>query len=201
MDNVLLQKFSNSPYQSNILLRDGIGYQDVYSSQNYGTFYTIYMKFNCSINKNIVNLTDIKFKIVNYKGTINLGIKTADYHINEKTGEVQFNITVQALRRRKKSKVITCELNLNEIGSSLVINRILIPMKGFKSDRNPNSYNATIFDEEFYYRDGPENPDSRELQGGMNRAEDSEANTLENINPQSPKGWRRCYTIRNRIIL
>ena len=50
-------------------------YQLIYSSQNYGTFYSVYGKFEVKNN----TLISIDFRLINFKGVLNLGIKNVTY--------------------------------------------------------------------------------------------------------------------------
>ena len=52
--------------------------QFIYGSQLYGTVFAVYAKFNCSIEGNEATLNSIDFKLINYKGCVNLGF-TGDW--------------------------------------------------------------------------------------------------------------------------
>jgi len=147
-------------------------YQFVYASQSYGTFYGVYAQF--IVNKDI--LIGAKFKLVNYKGILNIGLKSVSYigiadqdiiYEEEEEEEdkiktrtsinvpcLNFSIKVQAFIKNKERITDKINCNLNDLKKDrnkeyyISVERTLIPFK----------HNDFLFDTEFRYRDGLRNP-------------------------------------------
>ena len=150
-------------YQGSVVLQNDLGLQEVYSSQNYGTFYSIYLSLECSPNpkdKNVINLTNIRFTIVNYKGILNLGIVDVKYKPKDPKGYIEFKINVRAMERNRDFPLIkgngepkVISINRNKV-KNIRITRKLLKMNEFNPYLSPNHPNNAVFDNEFYYRDG-----------------------------------------------
>jgi len=122
--------------------------QLIFASQSYGTFYTIYAKIKTSaIGKGERKIDEIKLKIQNYKGILDLGLEKAEY--NDATGQI--DLFVKALGNTKEE--ITCE-NLSNLdiknGADIVFLRHLQFL--------PKENNDGIYEIEGYYRDGDHQP-------------------------------------------
>mgnify|MGYP001159516501 FL=1 len=118
--------------------------QLIYASQSYGTFYAIYANIKTSAaSTGERQIDEIKLRILNYKGVINLSLEKAEY--NASTGTI--DLFVKALGNT--SKEILCK-KLNKLRKKdqekLVFVRHLIHL--------PNAHNNGIFEVEKYYRDG-----------------------------------------------
>ena len=149
-------------YQGTISLKNNMGYQEVYSSQNYGTFYSLYMRFNFDQeNSNSENdwvFSNIEFQLINYKGVINLGIQ---------------EVAVEGLHGTRKIPVTkpanTISVDVSKL-TKITIQRTLMQMTAFNQDKNPNHEDNLVFDNEFFYRDGLEfdkDENDRKKWGGM----------------------------------
>lgn len=158
-------------------------YHLLYGSQLYNTLFAIYGKFIFDLDATgaICYLQRIDFKLVNYKGTVNIGFAKEDILSNE--AEDQLYVFVQGLRRKTIHGYAFKKPMEIERGNRcpLVINRILNPLKGETFDvDNVASRRITsrdyemldmddgekVFDNEFKYRDGLGYLD-RPLQPGM----------------------------------
>lgn len=153
---------STLDYQGSIVLQNNQGLQEIYSSQNYGTFYSIYLTFECRPNpkdKKLVDMTNIKFSIVNYKGLLNIGIVRAEDELKK---DLEFKIDVRAMERNRDFPLIDGKGDPKTISfdpkkvKNIIINRRLLKMTDFNPNLSPNHPNNTVFDDEFYYRDGLE---------------------------------------------
>lgn len=148
------------------ILDDDDRYQAVYSSQNYETFYELYAKpiFDGDY------LTDIKFRIVNYKGPVDIGFVDLEQTKNElkyskKDKTLRLSLLVKGLPLKSN---ITKTLALkNKIHKDSIkrfnVYRTLIPMTGVG---DTNAMYLGVFDNEFFYRSGLGKPVERELKPG-----------------------------------
>lgn len=180
----------NHNYHTTVLFRNDLGYQEVYSSQNYGTFYSVYLNFNVETdpdNEDLIILTEIEFKLINYKGVVNLGISDVEYVISE-NNEPKFIIHVQAMVGRRVFPYGDQEIDLSQLDKTLIIERTLLKLPNFDANESPNDNSILVFDDEFYYRDGPNVPRAKLPQAGM-------------IGAPAQSGSLRCYSTINRIIL
>jgi len=194
MDNI-------KDYQGTIFLKNNLGLQEIYSSQNYGTFYSIYMSFDCERNicedSKIVTLKNLQFKIVNYKGLINLGIVNIIPKPKSSDKEYVFEIEVEgAVSRRsynlskEKPMYSTIEIDLDKF-KHIIIQRTLLKMSSFNENINPNDPQNLIFDDEFFYRDGlkfdiKDEEYVRPKRGGMDGS-------------GSNSSGKRCFTVAHKI--
>ena len=176
-------------YLSSIIFKSGLGYQEVYSSQNYGTFYSVYISFDCKPgeNENEIILYNVKFEIINYKGVVNLGIKDVKFEINQKK-QPQFKVMVEALHGKRVFEYGEETIDLGKVEPILAIERLLLKMSNFDENQSPNDNSVQAFDNEYYYRDGISKPEPRTARAGM----EGYSGTIS---------WKRCYKTYNRIIL
>ncbi len=141
-----------------INLKDKVNYQVVYSSQVYGTFFSIYSKFDAELNEttNEFLINKIDFKLINYKGILNMGItnvKGPNHYQDELdqagiTNLKLFNIEVRALKPQ--------EYPFTEGGFTMKSDDTMFIQRTLRrlddTDRPIND--DGIFDEEFYFREG-----------------------------------------------
>ena len=154
-------------FSSNVFLNEQNNdrYQLVYSSQLYGTFFSVYGKFTVSNN----TLKAVKLKLINYKGVLNLNLTDFVIADSFKSVEVQdlmknnkevtldclqIGIKVKAFSEEKNMEQ-TCNIPLPEESGThyLEVSRTLIEM-------DPNHF---VFDEEFKWRDGYNNAIDKDL--------------------------------------
>jgi len=198
-------------YKSSLILKNNMGFQEIYTSQNYGTFYGVYLSMKCKSDPKhpeIIEISNLTFELINYKGLFNLGIVDIDYSFekeevkNEKQEVIssreylKFSIDVRAMQRKRKFYLIdesgspvVISINTKKIKDAL-ISRNLLPMQEFNTNLNPNDPDNTIFDNEFYYRDGLEFPvkDRQRLNwDGMNGVGGSSSG-------------KRCYQVEIRLL-
>lgn len=142
-------------------------YQHLYSGQQYGTFFAIYGQFEttCDIEKNTFSMTNAQFMLMNYKGVVNLGIKTI------KKPSIKSRSVVSINGNSKTVKCLQFELDLVGLSSSMKVRKtpkfslknILVTdidylliepsLKPLTKGVNP-MYSDTLFDTENYYRNG-----------------------------------------------
>ncbi len=151
-------------YQSTITFKNDLGLQEVYSSQNYGTFYSVYLSLESKPGSkpNQIEISNIHFKIVNYKGIINMGIVKVGVRKDETEGYLEFEVQVRAMERNREFPLVEPNGDPMEIKidrskiNRVIITRLLLPMStnDFNPALGPNHVNNAVFDDEFYYRDG-----------------------------------------------
>ncbi|MEQ9423917.1 MAG: hypothetical protein RJQ09_05835 [Cyclobacteriaceae bacterium] len=149
-----------------INLRDNDNYQVAYSSQVYGTFFSVYARFNKDENVNEDDLEEgqfaiasIDFKVINYRGLLDVGITAIkgpgvfaaalnDDHVK------LFNIEVQAgLSNEKHEYNLPTDGLLMKKGEIMFIQRTLKRLHD-RPDRDDRPLSAGIFDSEYFYREG-----------------------------------------------
>lgn len=144
-------------YIGNLNLANQEDYQAIYASQLYGTFFSVFGKFTCqSVGKDEYTLDKIEFKIINYKGVINLGISNVRgiFDITDTNGN-QFkamNIEIQGLNGNE-------EFELDCSGVVLKKNELFITERTLIKMHSGTALNNGVFDDEFYYREGVANAD------------------------------------------
>ena len=168
-------------YKGNLILKSDLNWQEVYSSQNYGTFYSIYMKFDAredDDNAQVVTLSNIRFSIINYKGVLNIGIDNVTVKEDPDNGVIVFMVDVRALESTREMALYDDDNNMRDVVvdrdviNNIVISRQLQRMRQnfFDPSKNPNDESNLVFDDEFYYRDGLEfdqDKNDRKEWGGM----------------------------------
>lgn len=123
--------------------------QFMYASQLYGTFFCVYGIFEASDSGTDKKKIDkITLNVLNYKGTINVGLIDSFYDKNEET------IVLNVKGMSDPSKIIEVDFRGNEVmlanGEELKLYRYLYRLSSAKAD--PDKHFA--FDTEYYGRDG-----------------------------------------------
>lgn len=134
-------------------------YQSIFSSQNYETFYQIYCKLNFKKIRGADYIKSMEFKIVNYKGPLNLGFAKTTIETDQvdyKEGFVGIKLVVRGMSN--KDTIVynipdTLKIKKKDV-TRLNVYRILMPLN---TDMQSSSLQG-IFDSEFYYRSGMHDP-------------------------------------------
>lgn len=197
-------------YINTVIISKEEGWREIYSSQNYGTFYAVYINFEASIEESsnpLITLKNIQFKIVNYKGILNLGIENAKVFRPVGKNYLEIHVTLQAMNAKRLFKFNEeVSFKKNEI-PALEIKRELIPMRGFQPDLSPNDENVLVFDNEYYYRDSTDLPERRPDRHGRSTENGSIniplASKLENLSMDhlnaAKKNGVRCWQQQFKI--
>ncbi len=125
-------------------------FQFLVASQLYGTFFGIYGQFIGKCNNGKATVEKIVFRIINYKGIVNLGI--ADIKFKPASKKIKFIITLRGLGSIVQNVTFKPDpgpLILNQ-KNEIVIERQLQSFIG----SNDEIFSSGTFDEEFYFRDG-----------------------------------------------
>ncbi|NVJ63442.1 MAG: hypothetical protein HWD84_04345 [Flavobacteriaceae bacterium] len=128
-------------------------YQAIYASQLYGTFFSVFAKFTCqNIQSDHYIIEKIDFKLINYKGVVNLGISNVqgvfDVIDDEGNQRKLVNLEVQGLNSND-------EFEFNCSGLSLPKNDLFILQRTLKPMHNHGSaIDNSVFDDEYFYREG-----------------------------------------------
>ena len=147
----------------NIEIRDSSRYQFLYASQNYGTFYCIFAKITLKSNK---YLDTIKFKLINYKGLVNMGFfgtEGEEITVEINNNELQIKIIVGGLKKDNETTFTVSsglKLDISNI-KYIVFNRLLRKL------HEHGCANGLVFDDEFFYRSGIMPPEPRLYRKGM----------------------------------
>jgi len=149
-------------YTGSYVISNNNRFQSIYSSQNYGSFYEMYIKANFYEKSESDLIKSFEFRIINYKGPLNVGFA----NIVEQKDEMLFNngdnVGVIGLRI-----IVSGRNNTNEMiyevprawgltkhnAKQLNIYRMLIPLDGLEINSNEQK---EVFDTEFYERNGLE---------------------------------------------
>ncbi len=126
-------------------------FQLLIASQLYGTFFGVYGKFIAQCNKGKATVSEVVFRIINYKGIINLGI--ADIDFKKIQGRFTFTITLKGLGPIVQSVSFipsTGPLILDH-DTEIIVRRELKP---FLDNPKEEIFTSGTFEEEFYFRDG-----------------------------------------------
>lgn len=148
---------------ASVNFNDNENFQAVYSSQLYGTFFMIYARFETDYDEDdkAYQLKKAELFLANYKGTINLGIVQAEFFLDKKSKEAGFKIEVQALYESKPKDLIVNNIDekfkFYRGNSNLHIVRKTKRMHqvGKLSANKAPAIKNGIFDDEFFYREGP----------------------------------------------
>lgn len=146
-------------YTGSYLIAENDRYQSVYSSQNYGCFYEIYVKADFVEEKDTDSLVNqLEFRIINYKGLLNVGFANItqqkdELYFNEKEGVLGVRFVLQGKQSNNSMLVkIPREWNLRKTNlNRLSIFRLLIPLEGLELKTTAPQ---EMFDVEFYERNG-----------------------------------------------
>ena len=145
-------------------------FQFIYGSQLYGTSFAVYANFKHEPNPEGegVLITQIDYKLINYKGIINLGFWGDNVPYIPAGNASNFMFNVKGLHVNPELSV-SYESAVNKKGSDakpkvilkdksvVVYNRTLVPQNVFEeaaAGMTGKSQGQTFFDEEFVYRDG-----------------------------------------------
>jgi len=111
-------------FTGNIFIDDSSRFQFLYASQNYGTIYAIYAKFNIEEKNEEINLKYVELILINYKGLIQMGFLDGK--------KIDIKTTFDTIQPINYSNKIKFEDN--------VLNKMLTPVKGFSK----NNYTCFI---------------------------------------------------------
>ena len=145
-------------YSTNVKLNDNSRMQFMYASQNYETFYCIFGKFHIIENK----ISKIDFELINYKGKVNLGFLgsssiDSEIFIKRENKNLLIGFPVKASTGNNKSEIKSHNFWDNKEISIVGITRIYV-FRGLICMNSDNEQFHQLFDSEFYYRDGIEEP-------------------------------------------
>lgn len=136
----------------NVNLSNPKDYQSIYASQLYGTFFAVYGKFtveDTDPSDGIYKLLNLRLKILNYKGIINLGIIQAILRPvkdeEDKTLGWRLILELQALGGRTDCDVQCGSYEFTKGKSFISVDRRLKKLA---------SIGGHVFDAEFGYREG-----------------------------------------------
>ena len=165
-------------YSGNIVLSDATNgqYQNIYASQNYGTFFGVFAKF--TFQKSTNKITTLTLKMINYKGTLNL--EFIDYEIiqtemQNKQTQITLALKMKAsLRSSGKDEIEIKKADLVKL--KVKSNDLFLVSKSFHALNGDSQYDVDrrqkedplkpsthpplapfvngVFDNEFYYRNG-----------------------------------------------
>lgn len=151
-----LKDAREATYYTSIVLSDGRSndFQLVYASQVYGTFFGIYARFDFARQSERLKLNKITFRIINYKGQINIGIDAVGLPPYKQKDPKNLNITFHLKGYMPALQDYECDFTKDEIyledGSQITFKRT---MRNF-TERPDDTFNMGAFDDEFYFRDG-----------------------------------------------
>lgn len=133
-------------------------YHFVYASQLYGTLFAVYANFSGSNNGSSFTVDTITLRLLNYKGVINIGF-TGDVHVQNDT--IDFGVIGASTKDELVIKLSTPMVVGQGRQSPLTFNRILHPLADFNAYQSSSvgalpyaPPTTTLFDSEFYERDG-----------------------------------------------
>lgn len=170
----------NFDYTGNIILNEKYNNrrQSLYASQSYGTFYSLFGKFEVKdFSTNSTKLKSLNLELINYKGLLNMEI--AGYKLDSKVLEgdkkvIILTVLIQAATVKraetvfhiKESDLSSLEINQEDI---FLVRRELLSIYGESKEQldrrvrqNRSGENEPlwqpllggIFDNEFFYRNG-----------------------------------------------
>jgi hypothetical protein len=151
-----LDSARRATYYTTIVLREGRSgdFQLVFASQVYGTFFGIYAKLDFTKLSGRLKLNKITFRIINYKGQINIGIDSVDAPLYHPEDHRKLNIIFHLKGYMPPLQDYECDFTQDEIyledGSEITFKR---NMRDFVADTN-HLFEDGAFDSEFYFRDG-----------------------------------------------
>ncbi|QMU64894.1 MAG: hypothetical protein GKR88_11725 [Flavobacteriaceae bacterium] len=152
---------TSANFSGSYMLQENDRYQILYASQNYGTFYSVYSKF---FFKNDY-LEKIEFKIINYKGLVNIGFLDCKNGCIRsdltKNGTLKIDLPVKGMAQ--KSTILykpNAKIHIDSL-QNIFVQRHLVKLNT-KGERT----NKGVFDTEYYYRSG-NFTDSRKIRPGM----------------------------------
>jgi hypothetical protein len=186
VDSLIAEDFninSNDPLIGSFVIKNGKNKEEkhpfmaVYSSQNYGTFYQVYCRPVFDESKQEF-LKFLEFKIVNYKGPINLGLEhknkfEVDY---DGSGTLGVKLAVKANGPNQLVRINVRNWNIQKEGlKALNIYRVLSKMYSGNIAIQRNR----MFDSEFYTRSGLGVPIKKKLVPGLEGYENDESDIIK----------------------
>lgn len=164
-------------YTQYVNLKNVQSFQSVYASQVYGTFFTVNARFHTDENhpevlanpdKDLYFITKIDFRVINYKGILNIGLQDVEppsnfmSQVNEVIPSSQensvkaFKLVTRAMGgfdgEGSEQPKLDFPLDMNMLvnpGDTLYFRRVQKHLHSDESDEHNG-----IFDDEFWYRDG-----------------------------------------------
>jgi len=141
-------------YLGYVNLSDHDNYQSVYGSQLYGTFFSLFARFQADKLENDHDgksylLNQIDFKLINYKGITNIGLNEVS-SISHENNALNLEVQIRALESKSEISLKNLNLKLSK-NDRLIVNRKLL-----KLHPSGQALENGIFDEEFYFREGPQ---------------------------------------------
>lgn len=142
---------------------DNSRYQAIYASQQYGTFYGLFGKFDIEKRGKRTLLHGIDLKLINYKGILNMSIETGpdSVALDEEARETVRDIPVILLKVEVRAKIqdpnydsslrLLKPIEVKKGTFFSVISEVL-PISGHKDTKVP--FVDGVFDNEFFFRDG-----------------------------------------------
>jgi hypothetical protein len=162
------------------------------ASQVYGTFFGIYARFELLKMGNRNKLNQIHFRIINYKGLINIGIDKVKLPPNSGRDPNKISINFILKGYMKPVQDCICDLVDENIflanGTEITFTRIMSEFVANADDH----FNEGAFDEEFYFRDG-----LFPISAPVSRLEDE----IEAQSTSGPKLGKRCPITLIRIVI
>jgi hypothetical protein len=144
-------------YTTVVLAGDKAGdCQFLLASQVYSTFFGVYGKFEVENGGTQTNLKKIDFRLINYKGLINIGIDHITHTYDSPNKELQFVLHLKGLMPLFQDFPYPFPDNGIVLSSD---DKITFERKLKTFIQNPEGINEEVFtsgafDEEFYFRDG-----------------------------------------------
>ncbi|WP_430967327.1 hypothetical protein [Spongiimicrobium sp. 2-473A-2-J] len=174
-------------------------YQNIYSSQLYGTFFMVYAKFSTETCDGGYKIKSITLRLLNYKGPINLGITRAKLvrMIHPDATSVLLKIEVQALQPSNVDVTVDVARDMEcSIGGVLQVVRGL---KSLGSD-----FVGEVFENEFKYREGFEKSSNGDIEPVSECREPEPENNYDMIEDgvqfDDIKGGYLCPESTNRVV-
>ncbi len=151
-----IEKARKDVYYATVVLSESRKehFQFVFASQVYGTFFGIYSKFEVEKQASGVLVKKIVFRLINYKGIINLGITNIELK-KERRGSKKyvFNIKLKGLMPLFQDFPFVPPGNvplLLDSSDEFIVKREL---ESFSYDEE-DVITDGVFDDEFYFKDG-----------------------------------------------
>jgi hypothetical protein len=149
----------SKPFDENV-------YQFIYGSQLYGTLFAVYGLFDCtSFADSSTKINRIRFKLINYRGCVNIGVDHIEELILREGKEKEENFLLPVIKIFVKpltpsSKSIDYVIKDKDLRVSndqiFIFQRLAMPFDERITQTNTGgkSQKKIFFDTEFNYRDG-----------------------------------------------
>ncbi len=155
-------------FSTTILLtpKESNRYQAIYASQQYGTFYGLYGKFDIEKKGKKTFLKRIDFKLLNYKGILNMSLEgnPDSIIVDEKAKETIREIPVVLVKVQLRAKVqepkyddfieFIDPIRIKKNMYFSVLGEVLPLNENDTTDETDPAFCGGVFDDEFYFRDG-----------------------------------------------